>query len=65
MSLEVGKPFPNAKFSYVEYMPESEGITACGRPGPLDTEKEWKDKTVILVGVPGAFTRMELQKYSH
>lgn len=56
MSLEVGKPFPNTKFAYVAYSPESDAITSCGRPGPLDTAKEWSSKTVVLVGVPGAFT---------
>ncbi|CCG82984.1 putative Allergen [Taphrina deformans PYCC 5710] len=56
MSVEVGKPFPNTTFNYVSYVPESESLTSCGRPGPLDTAKEWSDKTVVLVGVPGAFT---------
>ena len=57
MSIEVGKPFPNTTFNYVQYIPESADVTACGRPGPLNTEKEWAGKTVVLVGVPGAFTR--------
>lgn len=54
--MEVGKPFPATTFAYVQYQPEEEGVTACGRPGPLNTEKEWAGKTVVLVGVPGAFT---------
>lgn len=56
MSLQ-GKPFPNTTFTFVQYNPDSDGMTACGRPGPLKTEKEWAGKTVVLIGVPGAFTR--------
>ncbi|ORY84222.1 thioredoxin-like protein [Protomyces lactucae-debilis] len=57
MAIEVGKPFPDTTFAYVQYSPESgDAVTSCGIPGPLDTAKEWKNKTVVLFGVPGAFT---------
>lgn len=56
-SIEVGKPFVNATWNYVQYNPETgDDVAACGRPGPYNTEKEFKGKTVVLVGVPGAFT---------
>ncbi|BFZ54212.1 hypothetical protein PYCC9005_001245 [Savitreella phatthalungensis] len=57
MAIEVGKPFPNAQFPYVEYSPETgDDVTACGIPAPLDTAKEFAGKTVVIVAAPGAFT---------
>jgi alkyl hydroperoxide reductase 1 len=52
MAIEVGKPFPDATFAYVQYQPDQDAVTSCGIPGPLDTAKEWKGKTVVLFGVP-------------
>lgn len=49
MAIEVGKPFPDAKFPYIEYSDEGSDIKACGIPAPLDTAKEFKGKTVVLV----------------
>ncbi|MCJ1353321.1 MAG: hypothetical protein MMC33_003306 [Icmadophila ericetorum] len=41
---------------YVPYKPETEEITSCGIPQNYDASKEFKDKKVVLVAVPGAFT---------
>ena len=57
MSLEAGDSFPSGvKFTYIPYKPETEGITACGIPIVYDTDKEFPNKKVVIVSVPGAFT---------
>ncbi|KAF5093758.1 hypothetical protein DV451_005149 [Geotrichum candidum] len=58
MALSVGDSFPpNVKFSYVPYTPEnSDVLSACGIPTVYDTEKEFANKKVVIVSVPGAFT---------
>lgn len=57
MSNLVGKPFPEGvTFTYVEPTPEKSEVTACGIPIKYDASKEFKDKKVVIVAVPGAFT---------
>ncbi|ETS84295.1 hypothetical protein PFICI_02320 [Pestalotiopsis fici W106-1] len=57
MSNLVGKPFPEGiSFTYVAPSPETSEVTACGMPIKFDASKEFKDKKVVLVSVPGAFT---------
>ncbi|KAK9241230.1 Redoxin [Lipomyces kononenkoae] len=57
MTLTVGDKFPEGvKFSYVAYTPATADIKACGIPIPLDFDKEFSDKTVVIVSIPGAFT---------
>ncbi|KAK2591898.1 peroxiredoxin type-2 [Conoideocrella luteorostrata] len=54
-ALKVGDSFPDGvKFTYIA--PSGEDITSCGIPGPYDASAEFKNKKVILVSVPGAFT---------
>ncbi|KAK7204843.1 putative peroxisomal protein [Myxozyma melibiosi] len=53
----VNDKFPTeTKFVYVPITPETSDIKACGIPGPLDFDKEFADKTVVIVSIPGAFT---------
>ncbi|KAH6607385.1 peroxiredoxin type-2 [Trichoderma cornu-damae] len=55
--LEVGDSFPgNVAFSYVPLTAESKDITSCGIPTKFDASTEFKNKKVVLVAVPGAFT---------
>ena len=49
MAIQVGKPFPDGKFPYIEYTEDSADVKSCGIPAPLDTAKEFKGKTVVLV----------------
>ncbi|CAN6675144.1 peroxiredoxin Ahp1p [Trichomonascus vanleenenianus] len=54
MSLKVGE---GVKFTYVPYNPEqSEDVLACGLPVAYDCDKQFANKKVIIVSVPGAFT---------
>ncbi|KAI1463693.1 Redoxin [Daldinia caldariorum] len=56
-ALNVGDSFPEGvSFTYVPYTPELAGVTACGVPVKYDASKEVKDKKVVIVSVPGAFT---------
>ncbi|KAG6004641.1 hypothetical protein E4U21_000865 [Claviceps maximensis] len=53
--LKVGDSFPqDVKFSHI--VPSNDDILTCGVPGPLDASAEFKNKKVIIVAVPGAFT---------
>ncbi|KAG7124022.1 Peroxiredoxin Pen c 3 like protein [Verticillium longisporum] len=57
MSLKVGDSFPEGViFSYVPVQPETSEFTACGIPVNYNASKEFANKKVILVAVPGAFT---------
>ena len=42
--------------SYIPYTPETANVLSCGIPITLDASKEFKNKKVVLVAVPGAFT---------
>ncbi|PNY25158.1 peroxiredoxin pmp20 [Tolypocladium capitatum] len=54
--LKAGDSFPaDVAFTYIP--PSTEGdIKVCGIPQRLDASKEFADKKVVLVSVPGAFT---------
>ncbi|GAM89613.1 hypothetical protein ANO11243_076520 [Dothideomycetidae sp. 11243] len=53
--LKVGDEFPEGvKFDWVPILDSDP--TQCGRPQPYDASKEFKNKKVVLVSVPGAFT---------
>ncbi|KAK9380090.1 Redoxin [Kockiozyma suomiensis] len=53
----VNDKFPaGTEFVYVPFTPESADVKACGIPGPLNFDKEFGDKTVVIVSIPGAFT---------
>ncbi|KAK9463339.1 putative peroxisomal protein [Lipomyces oligophaga] len=53
----VGDKFPSGvKFMYVPYLPENSDIKACGIPTPLDADKVFAGKTVVIVSIPGSFT---------
>ncbi|KAL7918861.1 Redoxin [Trichoderma austrokoningii] len=55
--LEVGDNFPgNVSFGYIPLTPESQEITSCGIPTKYDASTTFKNKKVLLVAVPGAFT---------
>ncbi|KAK9375383.1 Redoxin [Lipomyces chichibuensis] len=57
MTLNAGDKFPEGvKFLYIAYTPEVADIKACGIPIQLDFDKEFHDKTVVIVSIPGAFT---------
>ncbi|OAA42713.1 Thioredoxin-like fold protein [Metarhizium rileyi] len=54
-ALKVGDSFPDGvKFAYIQ--PSGDDINTCGIPGPFDASAEFKNKKVVLVSVPGAFT---------
>lgn len=54
--LKVGDSFPeNVTFTYVAPTGELD-LTACGLPIKYNASEEFKNKKVVLVAVPGAFT---------
>ncbi|KAI1323934.1 Redoxin [Xylariaceae sp. FL0255] len=56
-ALKAGDSFPeDVTFLYVKPTPESSDVLACGVPGPFNASTEFKDKKVVLISVPGAFT---------
>lgn len=56
--VQVGDQFPKGvKFTYVPYQEDAAGMTVCGIPITYDCDKELPNKTVVLVGYPGAFTK--------
>ncbi|KAJ9145575.1 Redoxin [Coniochaeta hoffmannii] len=55
--LKAGDSFPEGvSFTYVPYTPEQADIIACGIGIKYDASKEAKDKKIVIVAVPGAFT---------
>ncbi|KAG6299049.1 hypothetical protein E4U09_000261 [Claviceps aff. purpurea] len=53
--LKVGDSFPEGvKFTHI--VPSGDDILTCGIPGPYDASAEFKNKKVVIVAVPGAFT---------
>lgn len=55
--LEVGDSFPgNVSFGYIPFTAETKDITSCGIPIKFDASTEFKNKKVVIVAVPGAFT---------
>lgn len=55
--LKVGDSFPEGVvFTYVPPAPETKEVTQCGIPVKYDASKEFKNKKIVLVAVPGAFT---------
>ncbi|PRP80112.1 thioredoxin-dependent peroxidase [Planoprotostelium fungivorum] len=52
---QVGDKIPEGDFLYIPYHEALEAKLACGVPKKMTTE-DWKDKKVVLVGIPGAFT---------
>ncbi|KAI2604772.1 Redoxin [Hypoxylon fragiforme] len=56
-ALKAGDSFPDGvTFTYVPYNPDQGSVTACGIPIKYDASKEFKEKKVVVVSVPGAFT---------
>ncbi|KAI9904065.1 hypothetical protein N3K66_000594 [Trichothecium roseum] len=56
-ALKAGDSFPEGvAFSYAPLTPESSEITSCGVPQKFDASADFKNKKVVLVSVPGAFT---------
>lgn len=56
-SLKVGDAFPEGvTFTYVPTGGKKEDVAACGNGIKYDASKEAKDKKIIIVSVPGAFT---------
>lgn len=55
--LKAGDSFPEGvSFTYVPPSPEKADIIACGVGVKYDASKEAKDKKIVIVAVPGAFT---------
>jgi alkyl hydroperoxide reductase 1 len=55
--LKVGDSFPeDVAFQYIPYSPETSEVTSCGIPTKFNASQEFKNKKVVLVSVPGAFT---------
>jgi len=56
-ALQPGDEFPsNVTFSYIPYDEKTSDGTSCGRPVDFEPHKEFKNKKVVLIAVPGAFT---------
>jgi len=56
MTIKVGDKIPDGTFQYIPYNSDLANSSACGIPVSLNTTKDWKNKKVVLVSVPGAFT---------
>ncbi|RGP60546.1 oxidoreductase [Fusarium longipes] len=55
--LKVGDNFPEGVFfSYIQPTPEIAEFSTCGAPTNYNASQEFKNKKVVLVSVPGAFT---------
>ncbi|KAF5667957.1 oxidoreductase [Fusarium heterosporum] len=55
--LKVGDDFPEGVFfTYVPPSKETAEFSTCGTPVPFPASQEFKNKKVVLVSVPGAFT---------
>ncbi|KAI1261648.1 putative peroxisomal membrane protein [Xylariaceae sp. FL1019] len=56
-ALTAGDSFPEGvNFLYVKPTPETSDVLACGMPAPYNASEAVKDKKVVIVSVPGAFT---------
>ncbi|KAK1763529.1 Redoxin [Phialemonium atrogriseum] len=56
-ALNAGDSFPEGvTFTYIPYTEEKKDLIACGIPIKYDASKEFSNKKVVLVAVPGAFT---------
>ncbi|GMG48349.1 unnamed protein product [Ambrosiozyma monospora] len=51
------------KLGYVPYSPENENICSISRPSELDLSTFLKDKKVVIVAAPGAFTPTCTEKH--
>lgn len=56
-AISKGEQIPNTTFSYVPWAPELADGTACGAPTKIQTHDAFKGKKVVIVAVPGAYTR--------
>lgn len=56
-AISKGDKIPNSTFMYVPYTPELDDGTACGAPTKVQTHEALKGKKVVIVAVPGAYTR--------
>lgn len=55
--IKVGDDFPQGVFfSYIQPSPEIAEFSTCGAPTNYNASEEFKNKKVVLVSVPGAFT---------
>lgn len=56
-AISKGEQIPNTTFTYVPWAPELADGTACGAPTKIQTHEAFKGKKVVIVAVPGAYTR--------
>ncbi|KAH7185555.1 Redoxin [Fusarium flagelliforme] len=55
--IKAGDDFPQGVFfSYIQPSPEIAEFSTCGAPTNYNASEEFKNKKVVLVSVPGAFT---------
>ncbi|KKA27784.1 hypothetical protein TD95_004965 [Thielaviopsis punctulata] len=55
--LKVGQDFPEGVvFGWIPPAPESADVRTCGIPTKYDLSKDAKDKKIVVVAIPGAFT---------
>lgn len=56
-AISKGDQIPNTTFVYVPFTPELADGAACGAPTKIQTHEAFKGKKVVIVAVPGAYTR--------
>jgi len=55
-TIKVGETIPTGVFRYIPYSDELADLSVCGFESSISTNS-WKGKKVVIIGVPGAFTR--------
>ncbi|CAK9441253.1 uncharacterized protein LODBEIA_P51220 [Lodderomyces beijingensis] len=59
MSTKSEEKFPvNVTPKYIPFTKDHDGILSNGDPKPLDLAQEFKDATVVVTAIPGAFTKV-------
>ncbi len=64
-AISKGDQIPNTTFVYVPFTPELADGAACGAPTKIQTHEAFKGKKVVIVAVPGAYTRKLPFSFTH
>ncbi len=63
-TISKGEQIPNSTFMYVPFTSELADGTACGAPTKVQTHEAFKGKKVVIIAVPGAYTRKQFPRFS-